>query len=67
MPSAWVRFDIRQVGRKIALVLLVWLVLNVAFAFFFVRPRQQEFTTLRDDSRPRLEALAERLIEQRHS
>lgn len=54
------KLDIRQMGRRIVTVLLVWLVVNVVVLAVFVRPRVQEFRTLQDESRPRLEALAQR-------
>lgn len=54
------KFDIRQMGRRIVTALLAWLVLNIVFLALFVRPRVREFRTLEEESRPRLEALAQR-------
>jgi Tfp pilus assembly protein PilO len=57
------KFDIRQAGRPILTVLAVWLVLNIAFMLFLVRPKVREYANLERDSQPRIEALRERQAE----
>lgn len=61
--GAILKFDVRQMSRRIVTVLLAWLVLNVLVLALFVRPRVREFVTLQEESRPRLEALAKRQAE----
>ncbi len=60
MASRWARFDIRQVGRVVLIVLGSWLLVNLLVLGLVVRPRMQEFRTLERESQPRLNALAQR-------
>ena len=41
------RFDIRQAGPRIAIVLVILAAVNLAFYLFYVRPVVQEYATLR--------------------
>lgn len=50
-------FDVRQHGRKILIVLLVLLGLNVAAAVLVVQPKVREHRRLEEANRPRIEAL----------
>jgi Tfp pilus assembly protein PilO len=51
------KFDIRQAGRPIQIVLAAWLVLVLAFFFVFARPKVRAYDTLQRDAGPKLEAL----------
>ena len=53
------RFDIRQAGKAILLVLLLGFILNVAFYLFLVRPAAQEYQAIADDNSPVQKELAE--------
>lgn len=54
------KFDIRQAGRHILMVLLVWFVANSAFYLFATRPRIKEYASLVEGSAPQLAALEKR-------
>jgi Tfp pilus assembly protein PilO len=54
------KFDIRQAGRHILVVLLVWLALNTSFYLFATRPRINEYASLVEGSAPQLAALEKR-------
>ena len=56
-------FDIRQLAGKIAAGIVGLLILNLAAWFVMVRPRISELKTLREQNRPRLEALDTRHAE----
>jgi Tfp pilus assembly protein PilO len=60
MTARRLRFDVRQAGKQILLVLVLLLVANVAFLTIFVRPRIRSFRSLREDSQPRLLAVQKR-------
>jgi Tfp pilus assembly protein PilO len=60
MTSRRIKFDIRQAGRNILIVLLAWLVLNIGFYFFATRPKVQAYSSLMEGSEPQLQALEQR-------
>lgn len=57
------KFDIRQAGRHITLVLGLLAVANGAFYFLATRPRVQEYTGLQEGTGPQQEALRARRAE----
>jgi Tfp pilus assembly protein PilO len=67
MNARRLKFDIRQAGRHILLVLLVWFTANSAFYLFATRPRINEYSSLVEGSAPQLAALEKRKkqVEQR--
>jgi len=60
MTSRRIKFDIRQAGKGILIVLLAWLVLNTGFYLIATRPKVQAYSTLVQGSEPQLQALEER-------
>lgn len=46
-------FDIRQQGRRLLIALVALVLANVAVAVLVVRPKVQEYRTIRDDYEPR--------------
>ena len=60
MTSRRMKFDIRQAGRQILIVLLAWLVLDLGFYFIATRPKVQDYRSLKEGSEPQLQALEER-------
>jgi len=56
MPK-WTSFDIRQHGRRVLMVLVGLVVANVLVGLVFVRPKVQEYRTLRDEYEPRRASL----------
>jgi hypothetical protein len=51
------KFDIRQAGRYVALVLALLAAANAGFYFLATRPKVQEYTSLREGTGPQQEAL----------
>jgi len=51
------KFDIRQAGRYISVVLVLLAVTNGVFYFLATRPRVREYTSLREGTGPQQEAL----------
>jgi Tfp pilus assembly protein PilO len=60
MTSRRIKFDIRQAGKGILIVLIVWLVLNTGFYVIATRPKVQAYSTLVEGSEPQLQALEDR-------
>jgi len=56
------KFDIRQAGRPIQIVLALWLLLALAFFFVFARPKVREYNALQRDAAPKLEALEQQRL-----
>ena len=57
------KFDVRQAGRYITLVLGLLAVTNGAFYFLSTRPKVQEYTSLQEGTGPQQEALRARRAE----
>jgi Tfp pilus assembly protein PilO len=66
MTSRRIKFDIRQAGRSIVIVLLAWLLLNTSFYFFATRPKVRAYDSLMKGSEPQLLALENRKKEVEH-
>jgi len=60
MTARRLRFDVRQAGQQILVVLAVLFALNALAYFLFVRPKVREYGDLLESSRPRFEALEAR-------
>jgi hypothetical protein len=60
MTSHKVRFDIRQAGKKIAIVLVAWLLLGIGFYLSATRPKVRAYRSLMEGSKPQLHALEQR-------
>jgi Tfp pilus assembly protein PilO len=60
MTARRFKFDIRQAGPKILLVLAVLLVIDVGFFLFATRPKMREYQGLVKGSEPQLTALERR-------
>lgn len=63
MTARRLKFDIRQAGRPILLVLLVWFLLCAAFYLVLARPQVQRYRHLVENSEPQRQALAARRAE----
>lgn len=57
------KFDLRQAGRYISLVLVLLAVANGVFYFLATRPRVHEYTSLQEGTGPQQEALTARRAE----
>jgi Tfp pilus assembly protein PilO len=57
------RFDVRQSGRRAAVLLAVGIALNAGAYFALVRPHVREAKGLEEDSEPRLEQIKQREAE----
>jgi Tfp pilus assembly protein PilO len=60
MTSRRIKFDIRQAGKGIFIVLLAWLVLNTGFYLMATRPKVRAYRSLMEGSEPQLQALERR-------
>jgi Tfp pilus assembly protein PilO len=69
MSGRRLKFDIRQAGRYIAVVLGLLAAANGAFYFLATRPRVQEYTSLQEGTGPQQEALREQraVVEEREA
>jgi Tfp pilus assembly protein PilO len=63
MTARRLKFDIRQAGRPILVVLLVWFLLCAAFYLVLARPQVQRYRNLVENSEPQRQALAARRAE----
>ena len=63
MTARRLKFDIRQAGRPILFVLLVWFLLCAAFYLVLARPQVQRYRNLVENSDPQRQALAARRAE----
>jgi Tfp pilus assembly protein PilO len=63
MTARRVKFDIRQAGRRISIVLALLAVANLLAYFLLVRPEVRDYTALNEGTAPQQRALAARAAE----
>lgn len=63
MTAPRFKFDIRQAGKRILIVLVVLLAFNAAFYLLATRPKLKEYQSLTVDNEPRLRAVEKRTRE----
>ena len=63
MNGKRVKFDIRQVGQPVTIVLIGWLVLCIASYLFLVRPKTAQYSSLVEGSQPQFQVLKQRRAE----